>query len=56
MQTNPIPGSSDSQPALDPELLALADPDGEVLMTAEPPSFVQRAAVPVDAALSEPGS
>lgn len=54
MQTNPIPGSSDPQPALDPTLLALADPDGEVLMSAEPPTFVQRAAVPVDVAFSEP--
>jgi hypothetical protein len=58
MQTNPIPGTSDPQTAptaLDPELLALADPNGEVLMTAEPPTFVQRAAVPVEVGLAEPG-
>jgi hypothetical protein len=54
MQTNPIPGTSDPHPALDPELLALADPDGEVLMATEPPAFVQRAAVPVDVAFPEP--
>ena len=33
--------------ALDPELIALADPDLEVLLTAQP-AFVQRAAVPFD--------
>ena len=57
MQTNPIPGTSDSHlaiAALDPELLALADPAAEVLMSAEPPPFVQRAAVPVDVALADP--
>jgi hypothetical protein len=54
MQTNPMTSTSDPQPALDPDLLALADPDGEVLMTTEPPTFVQRAAVPVDVALTEP--
>jgi hypothetical protein len=54
MQTTPTPGSTDPQAVLDPELLALADPDGEVLMAAEPPTFVQRAAVPVDVALAEP--
>ena len=58
MQTNPIPGSSDPQtPAvLDPELLALADPTGEVLMIADPPTFVQRAAVPVEIGLAEPAA
>lgn len=59
MQTNPVPGTSDPYPAptaLDPELLALADPAGEVLMSAEPPTFVQRASVPVDVALAEPAS
>ena len=56
MQTNPTPGSGDPQiPAvLDPELLALADPTGEVLMTADPPTFVLRAAVPVEIGLAEP--
>jgi hypothetical protein len=33
---------------LAPELATLADPGGEVLMSAEP-AFVQRAAFPVDA-------
>ncbi|HET6209947.1 MAG TPA: hypothetical protein VFD94_06175 [Jatrophihabitans sp.] len=56
MQSPPVPGSSDRPAApLDPELLALADPNGEVLMAAEP-SFVQRAAVPVDIGLPEPGA
>jgi hypothetical protein len=56
MQSTPVPGSSDRPAApLDPELLALADPNGEVLMAAEP-SFVQRAAVPVDIGLPEPGA
>ena len=57
MQTNPILGTSDPLPApatLDPELLALADPAGEVLLIAEPPTFVQRASVPVEVALTEP--
>ncbi|HEX4727157.1 MAG TPA: hypothetical protein VH298_05135 [Jatrophihabitans sp.] len=58
MQTSPIPGTSDPQTALaalDPELLALADPDREVLMAVEPPTFVQRAAVPIEVGPAEPG-
>jgi hypothetical protein len=49
--TDPVPAPA----ALDPELAALADPDGEVLLSVEP-AFVQRAAVPVDAGSLEPGS
>lgn len=49
--SNPVPSPTDpvTAPAtLAPELAALADPGGEVLMSAEP-AFVQRAAFPVDA-------
>ena len=59
MQTNTAATTSDSQPApgtLDPDLLALADPAGEVLMAVEPPTFVQLAAVPVEIGVTEPGS
>ena len=58
MQDDPLHNMSDPATppaALNPEMLALADPNGEVLLAVEP-AFVQRAAVPVDTgAALEPG-
>lgn len=45
----PSTGSPPGPAGLDPELLVLADPEREVLLSVQP-SFIQRAPVPLDVA------